>query len=75
MDMRRAIVTRRVSIIFLAQDYQKVVGLGRLELPTTGLGNRCSIHLSYSPEAQRDSDSLPATVNIFTQLLEPLRTL
>src|SRR5580658_793901 len=27
----------------------KLVGLGRFELPTNGLGNRCSIHLSYSP--------------------------
>src|SRR5882762_4180379 len=27
----------------------KVVGLGRFELPTLGLGNQCSIHLSYSP--------------------------
>jgi hypothetical protein len=26
-----------------------MVGLGRFELPTHGLGNRCSIHLSYSP--------------------------
>jgi hypothetical protein len=26
-----------------------VVGLGRVELPTNGLGNRCSIHLSYRP--------------------------
>jgi hypothetical protein len=26
-----------------------MVGLGRFELPTNGLGNRCSIHLSYSP--------------------------
>ena len=25
------------------------MGLGRFELPTNGLGNRCSIHLSYSP--------------------------
>jgi hypothetical protein len=25
------------------------VGLGRVELPTYGLGNRRSIHLSYSP--------------------------
>jgi hypothetical protein len=30
---------------------QKLVGLGRFELPTHGLGNRCSIHLSYRPEA------------------------
>jgi hypothetical protein len=28
---------------------QKLVGLGRFELPTHGLGNRCSIHLSYRP--------------------------
>jgi hypothetical protein len=29
-----------------------VVGLARLELATTGLGNRCSIHLSYSPSSK-----------------------
>jgi hypothetical protein len=28
---------------------RKLVGLGRVELPTYGLGNRRSIHLSYSP--------------------------
>jgi hypothetical protein len=28
---------------------EKMVGLGRFELPTHGLGNRCSIHLSYRP--------------------------
>ena len=27
----------------------EMVGLGRFELPTYGLGNRRSIHLSYSP--------------------------
>ena len=26
-----------------------MVGLGRVELPTRGLGNRCSIRLSYRP--------------------------
>ena len=26
-----------------------MVGLRRVELPTNGLGNRCSIHLSYRP--------------------------
>jgi hypothetical protein len=30
-----------------------VVGLGRFELPTYGLGNRRSIHLSYSPIYQQ----------------------
>jgi hypothetical protein len=28
-----------------------MVGLGRVELPTSSLGNCCSIHLSYSPDA------------------------
>jgi hypothetical protein len=31
---------------------EHMVGLGRVELPTNGLGNRCSIHLSYRPSAQ-----------------------
>jgi hypothetical protein len=30
-----------------------MVGLGRVELPTYGLGNRRSIHLSYSPASLR----------------------
>ncbi len=30
-----------------------MVGLGRFELPTYGLGNRRSIHLSYSPIYQQ----------------------
>src|SRR5260221_1113684 len=33
-----------------------MVGLGRFELPTTGLGNRRSIHLSYSPNLLQASD-------------------
>jgi hypothetical protein len=28
-----------------------MVALGRVELPTFGLGNRCSIHLSYRADA------------------------
>jgi hypothetical protein len=28
---------------------RRLMGLGRVELPTYGLGNRRSIHLSYSP--------------------------
>jgi hypothetical protein len=31
-----------------------MVGLGRVELPTYGLGNRRSIHLSYSPDSLSD---------------------
>lgn len=31
------------------QVVENMVGLGRFELPTHGLGNRCSIHLSYRP--------------------------
>ncbi len=30
-----------------------MVGLGRVELPTYGLGNRRSIHLSYSPTVRQ----------------------
>ena len=35
--------------------------LGRVELPTNGLGNRCSIHLSYRATCRkrRDCFSLP----------------
>ena len=29
--------------------------LGRVELPTFGLGNRCSIHLSYRAERKKDA--------------------
>ena len=32
-----------------ANPSRMMVGLGRFELPTNGLGNRCSIHLSYRP--------------------------
>jgi hypothetical protein len=32
-------------------DERRLVGLGRVELPTRSLGNCCSIHLSYSPAA------------------------
>ncbi len=31
----------------LAGSTRKLAPLGRLELPTNGLGNRCSVHLSY----------------------------
>ena len=31
----------------LGSDYKTMEALGRVELPTNGLGNRCSIHLSY----------------------------
>ncbi len=30
----------------------KMVAPGRFELPTSGLGNRCSIHLSYGAKSQ-----------------------
>ncbi len=38
-----------------------MVGLGRVELPTYGLGNRRSIHLSYSPD-----------IPIYTRFTRPL---
>ena len=31
----------------LSQITDRMEALGRVELPTNGLGNRCSIHLSY----------------------------
>ena len=39
-----------------------LVGLGRFELPTHGLGNRCSIHLSYRPIRERHECSRNRTV-------------
>ena len=35
------------SLIETAQVIEDMVAPGRVELPTFGLGNRCSIHLSY----------------------------
>jgi hypothetical protein len=48
---------------------RKMVGLGRVELPTNGLGNRCSIHLSYRPaEFYRVTSSLFFEVEMMTRL-------
>ena len=44
-----AIVISRVNLYRIGRKRKRVVGLGRFELPTYGLGNRCSIHLSYRP--------------------------
>ena len=42
-----------VQLSFIISEVRKldevIVGLARFELATNGLGNRCSIHLSYSP--------------------------
>jgi hypothetical protein len=42
---------REMSIAGIRREFQEdrmqLVPLGRLERPTPGLGNRCSIHLSY----------------------------
>jgi hypothetical protein len=54
------------------------VGPGRLELPAHGLGNRCSIHLSYGPRAILDADipdmdsRLPVPLPFGTWLGKPL---
>ena len=51
-----------------------LVGLARVELATNGLGNRCSIHLSYSPvtDSLLQQKTARLTVHgctqIFTQL-------
>ena len=34
-----------------------MVGQGRLELPTPGLGNQCSVQLSYCPVADGEYDT------------------
>jgi hypothetical protein len=38
---------------------QALVAPGRVELPTFGLGNRCSIHLSYGANAVVPNFTLP----------------
>jgi hypothetical protein len=64
----------------------EVVGLGRVELPTHGLGNRCSIHLSYRPatiakiltgfslstQTEDCSSVLPARNSQLTSAMSPL---
>ena len=40
------------SVAADCRKFLTLVGLGRFELPTYGLGNRRSIHLSYSPVPQ-----------------------
>lgn len=42
-----SLIGAKVSLILRTR--KRMVGLGRFELPTLGLGNQCSIHLSYSP--------------------------
>ena len=37
------------SVHFLANPLKRMVGLEGFEPPTHGLGNRCSIRLSYRP--------------------------
>ena len=44
-----AVYSFRGDLYLIDHKRRKVVGLGRFELPTHGLGNRCSILLSYRP--------------------------
>ena len=37
--------------------YPHMVGQGRLELPTPGVGNQCSVQLSYCPAADDEYDT------------------
>jgi hypothetical protein len=39
---------------------ESMVTPGRFELPTNGLGNRCSIHLSYGATIRRDFQFITA---------------
>ena len=36
-----------MTVNLVESRWKEVVAPGRVELPTSGLGNRCSIHLSY----------------------------
>ena len=43
----------RLSCCAGISDLRRVEAPGRVELPTNGLGNRCSIHLSYGATHDR----------------------
>jgi hypothetical protein len=43
--------SRGILLEEIASNWDAVVAPGRVELPTFGLGNRCSIHLSYGASA------------------------
>ena len=48
-DLRHIFQISNANILGFFWSAENLVGLARFELATTGLGNRCSIHLSYSP--------------------------
>jgi hypothetical protein len=50
MQLRRS-QERRLTREFTRKQLKIMEALGRVELPTNGLGNRCSIHLSYRADA------------------------
>jgi hypothetical protein len=54
----------------------KMEALGRVELPTNGLGNRCSIHLSYRAVGQKSSSVYSSSKRhvVATPMSSPLRS-
>ena len=71
--IRKAPRSSRRSKIQLAG----VEALGRVELPTNGLGNRCSIHLSYRADTETlrlNGASGAAQVHFNNGLFSPLKT-
>ena len=44
-------ITLRINFGKGFKKHRQMVAPGRVELPTFGLGNRCSIHLSYGANA------------------------
>ena len=47
---------------------KRMVGLEGFEPPTHGLGNRCSIHLSYRPEGAGLEHSPPVSLKTITRV-------
>ena len=46
--LKKVFITKPLCLLDFPR-FRRVVGQGRLELPTPGLGNQCSVQLSYCP--------------------------
>jgi hypothetical protein len=67
VEIRRSPESLKTVALKLVKSF-RMIGLGRFELPTHGLGNRCSIHLSYRPIILTfHTDLLSALVDILSE--------